>query len=108
MFLKKAILTKPPQGSINVRATTGSCYVNPQYNTHSVPFCLSLFRTVLNRSVPIGEGRGNLLGTHTLRKTGYLFATYGVLNYSGMYNTTCTDVKILEYSLASESYVDSE
>jgi hypothetical protein len=43
-----------------------------------------LHRTV-RRSVT-GVRLGNVLGTHTLRKTGYLFATWGVLKYSSLYN----------------------
>jgi hypothetical protein len=45
----------------------------------------------LHCSVPrsvTGERQGNVLGTHTLHKTGYLFATWGVLKYTSLYNNT--------------------
>jgi hypothetical protein len=44
-----------------------------------------VLKRAVNRSTS-GERLGSVLGTHTLRKTGYLFATWGVLKYMSAYN----------------------
>jgi hypothetical protein len=53
-----------------------------------------IYRTLLSRAENCEDSRGNRLGTHTLRKTGYLFATWGVLKsfgYFGRANDNTTD-----------------
>jgi hypothetical protein len=61
------------------------------YNTHLVVHIGN--RNVLKQTVKrssTGERLGSILGTHTLRKTGYLFAIWGVLKYTSLYEELST------------------